>query len=155
MADEVSFKITGTEELAKVLETKPAIVAQRIIRQSLREAVRAWREEMIARVRKGWHVFARTKIKGQRGTLAGREREYGVISNSIAISSEIGAGGFEGTAAVHPTKRAFWSRFLEFGTRKMPAYPFIRPAFESRKEEVLEKFVEDVRDQLREGMGLK
>lgn len=27
----------------------------------------------------------------------------------------------------------FYARFLEFGTSKMPAYPFLRPAFESHK----------------------
>lgn len=32
----------------------------------------------------------------------------------------------------------FYGRFLEFGTSKMPAYPFMRPAFESNKRQLPE-----------------
>lgn len=43
-------------------------------------------------------------------------------------------------------KKAFYGRFVEFGTRKMPARPFIRPAYDSRKAVALQqskqKFIE-------------
>lgn len=161
MAEIFSFKISGGAELARALEEKPPIVARKIIRRSLRVAVRPWREEMIARVRKGWHVFGSAlEAKGLRAPRGGRgergrQREFGVISRNIQIKTTIGRSGFDGTAAVMPSKRGFWARYLEFGTKHQRAFPFIRPAFESRKQEVLEAFIEDAREQLREDLGLQ
>src|SRR5215469_9842427 len=40
------------------------------------------------------------------------------------------------------------SRFLEFGTSKMAARPFMTPAFESTKDEVLEFIISDLKDAL-------
>ncbi len=44
--------------------------------------------------------------------------------------------------------RAYYWRFLEFGTERMAARPFLRPAFEAKKEEAAMRF----RDSLREGI---
>lgn len=161
MSGEFSFKITGGEELAKALESKPPVVARAIIKDSLKRAVVPWREEMIDRVRKGWHVFSSgleaIGLKRQRGAtrFKGRQREYGVIAQNIRVSTTVDDSGYSGTAAVSPSKRAFWAKFLEFGTRHEKSIPFIRPAFETRKQDVLEEFIEDVRDRLRTEMGLK
>ena len=35
---------------------------------------------------------------------------------------------------------AYYWRFVEFGTAKMPAHPFLRPAFEAQKMAAIEKF---------------
>lgn len=37
-------------------------------------------------------------------------------------------------------KDAFYGRFVEFGTSKMPAQPFLRPAFEETKTKAVEMF---------------
>lgn len=37
-------------------------------------------------------------------------------------------------------KDAFYGRFVEFGTSKTPAQPFLRPAFEAKKRESAELF---------------
>jgi len=160
MADGIVFKITGASELAKALQAKPPIVARQIMRTAIGKAVQPWREEMAARVRRGWHVFSRTKaVKGlhpkKGSSFAGRSREFGVIARNIIIRTQIGASGFEGSAAVFPRRSAFWSLFLEFGARKgkMRAFPFMVPAFESRKQEVLALFIADVREQLHKEMG--
>ena len=155
MPDGVTFKLTGADELARILESKPPILARQIIRGSLRGSVEPWRQEMIARVKRGWHVFERTKVKGVRKSFAGRSREFGVIARNVLVRSQIGAGGFEGSAAVYPSKRAYWSKFLEFGTRKMKRYPFVEPAFEARKNDVLGLFMADVRDQLHKELNAR
>lgn len=41
------------------------------------------------------------------------------------------------TVDVGPGKGGFYGLFLEFGTRKMAARPFMRPAFDEDKEEVV------------------
>ena len=39
---------------------------------------------------------------------------------------------------------AFYFLFLEFGTEKMRARPFLRPAFEQRKEDALNVIVNEM-----------
>lgn len=46
-------------------------------------------------------------------------------------------GGSRGTFS--PDDPFYW-RFLEFGTKKMAARPFMRPAFEAKKDEALNTF---------------
>ncbi|AJA49531.1 phage protein, HK97 gp10 family [Clostridium pasteurianum DSM 525 = ATCC 6013] len=38
----------------------------------------------------------------------------------------------------------FWATFIEFGTSKMPAQPFLRPAFEKNKKQVFEIIKEEI-----------
>ena len=44
------------------------------------------------------------------------------------------------------------ARFLEFGTRKMSARPFMRRAFESRKSQALDAFTSAARKGVEEGL---
>lgn len=46
--------------------------------------------------------------------------------------------------------KIFYGKFLEFGTSKMKARPFMGPAYESKKEEAKEA----IKDELRRGLGL-
>ncbi|APF27067.1 bacteriophage HK97-gp10, tail-component family protein [Clostridium sporogenes] len=46
--------------------------------------------------------------------------------------------------------KIFYGKFLEFGTSKMKARPFMGPAYESKKEEAKEV----IKDELRRGLGL-
>jgi HK97 gp10 family phage protein len=159
MPDEIKFTIGGADELARALESKPPIVARQILQTGLRKAVDPWKKQMVARVQRGWHIFSSTKVtraegKTIRGTFGGRSREFGVIARNIRIRTDLGAGGFEGSASVYPSRRGYWAKFLEFGTRKMRRFPFVVPAFESGKDEVLAKFVGEVRDQLHKEMNV-
>lgn len=47
---------------------------------------------------------------------------------------------------------AFYWRFLEFGTVKMPARPFMRPAFDARREDALNKMREVLKVKLQEAL---
>lgn len=158
MSDLFTFKISGAAELAKDLQNKPPIVAKEILRTSLGHAVSPWREQMKSRVQRGWHIFSSTKVRTRsiRGTYGGRSREYGVIARNIRVRTEISASGFEGSAAVFPSRRAFWAKFLEFKTRKMKRkFAFVVPAFDAGKNEVLALFIGDTRELLHKEMNLR
>jgi len=51
---------------------------------------------------------------------------------------------------VGPEKAAFYALFLEFGTEFQAAQPFMRPAFEEHKDEVLAAFAEAMNVELKE-----
>jgi hypothetical protein len=158
MPDVVTFSITGAREIAEALEKRPPIAARQIIQMSLRGSVEPWRQEMISRVQRGWHIFGRTKVTGikgiKRGTFAGRSREYAVIARNVLIRTQIEPGGFAGDAKVFPSKRAFWSKFLEFGTRHQRQFAFVVPAFESGKGAVLASFIANVRTRLQKDLSV-
>ncbi|EKS4344848.1 HK97 gp10 family phage protein [Clostridium botulinum] len=46
--------------------------------------------------------------------------------------------------------KIFYGKFLEFGTSRMKAQPFMGPAYESKKEEAKEI----IKDELKKGLGL-
>lgn len=43
----------------------------------------------------------------------------------------------------------FYGKFIEFGTSKMPAHPFLQPAFEKNKSAIKEKIAETLKEGLK------
>jgi HK97 gp10 family phage protein len=142
----VEFKITGGKELYEALEEQPKRVAKEIIRAGLKQAAGLWREEMRNRVVRGWHVFESAR--------KGRSREYGFLAGHIGMKTSVRGDELEGTCGVGPVKKGFWDLYLEFGNAHQAPQPFIRQAFETRKQEVLDKFISVCREKL-EKLGLR
>jgi hypothetical protein len=153
MADRVDFKITGTRELQQALEVLPFQVARSMVKKSLGRAVKPWQVEMKSKVRQGWHVWKSTIVG--RSHYGGRSREFGVLSRLIGIRVRLNSDELGGTAQVGPSKKGFWALWMEFGRRGGRKFPFIRPAFDSKKDEVLALYAEGLRSELRLRMGLK
>jgi HK97 gp10 family phage protein len=64
----------------------------------------------------------------------GKARPAGHMADSIKPRPvEEDRGGIV-RVSVGPGRAFFWAGFVEFGTSKMPAEPFVRPAFDSGKE---------------------
>jgi hypothetical protein len=147
---EIEFKITGLAELDRALHELPPRAARRIIRQELIAAVEPWQEDMRGRVRRGPHH-------------RGKDHDYGLLAANIAVRTRV-KNDLSGSADAGPAAKAgnynlFWAVILEFGRKGgvsprgrhypgMPAYPFVRPAFEARKQEVLDRFTSGIREAL-------
>jgi bacteriophage protein of unknown function (DUF646) len=54
--------------------------------------------------------------------------------------------------ALNPKDPYYW-RFLEFGTSKMPAKPFMRPAFEQTKEKAATEIIKTLKDGIESEAG--
>ena len=122
MADRFSMKVTGFKELGAALRALPTSVSQPIVINALKEAAEPMRVRM--------------------GQLAPREPGAPDLADNIGISvanriGDVGGGRWEAkhdqefAVAVGPTKSFFYGIFLEYGTVKMSARPFMRPAFDS------------------------
>lgn len=153
MPDGVQFKMAGTRELQESLETLPYLVARSIVKKSLGRAVRPWQAEMKTKVRQGWHVWKSTIVG--RARYGGRSREFGVLSRLIGIRVRLNPDELGGTAQVGPVKKGFWALWMEFGRRGGRKFPFIRPAFDSKKSEVQTLYAAGIRSELQQKMGLK
>lgn len=73
----------------------------------------------------------------------GKAQTYqpGNLQRSIyqAYNAEISVDGKTAVYSVSWNKsKAFYGRFVEYGTARMPAHPFLRPAYEAKKAEALQ-----------------
>lgn len=71
-------------------------------------------------------------------------RDTGKLAENIVISDI----KEDGTVDIGPDRDRFYGLFLEFGTTKMSARPFLQPAFEENKDQVQEKMADVIRREL-------
>lgn len=123
-----SMTFTGGKELASALRTLPDALSRQILLGALTEAAEPMRQRM--------------------SQLAPREPGKPDIADNIGISvanrlGDIDGGRWEARSedehavAVGPTKNFFYGIFLEYGTVKMRAQPFMRPAFDTEAPRAL------------------
>lgn len=77
-------------------------------------------------------------------------RRTGNLAANIVISEPKGEKPGELAVVIGPNKNAFYGLFLELGTSKMAARPFLVPALKATKKQVQET----VAAALRRGLGL-
>ncbi|WP_031405270.1 HK97-gp10 family putative phage morphogenesis protein [Geobacillus vulcani] len=119
----MGFKLEGMQELLKKLETLG------------NEAEQVKQEALMA----GAKVV-------QEAASQKAPRDTGKLAENIVISDV----KEDGTVDIGPDRDRFYGLFLEFGTTKMAARPFLQPAFEENKEQVQQK----MSDVIRRGLGL-
>ncbi|HSX49937.1 MAG TPA: HK97-gp10 family putative phage morphogenesis protein [Cellvibrio sp.] len=142
MAEQVGIR--GLEELKKTLNALPQVIGEKVIRSALTAAAKPIREEAKAKAPVLKDPDPRRKpgtIQKNIVTRKSKQDKYGVYVGVKALKAkQIKAFKKKhGKAANNPDDPFYWI-FSEFGTSKMPAAPFLRPAFESKKYEALQKF---------------
>jgi len=118
----VKMEITGTDEIGKLLEQ----IAPRHARNIMRATIQGIATEVRKDVAQNAPIGEKKRLR--KGVKARRRRSPPDKPMSV----------------VHFTKEAFFWRFLEYGTVKMAAQPFVTPAKErhnATKDQVMkEKF---------------
>lgn len=127
MAD-LSVEILGLRELDRALQELAWPAARRALRKGMRKGANVVRDE------------ARAKAPVDTGNLKRRIR-------TRERSEEEGNMRY----AVEIPRNAFYGRFIEYGTSKMAAKPFLRPAAESKTEAA----VTAMRDALAEAIEIE
>lgn len=137
LTDPVSVEVHGLAELEKGLLALGEAAAGKALGAAMAAGMGVLRKEAQGRIPVGTvpHYIGR-KAKGklvQPGNLRKQLRVRRVrdekYSKRLALTFTLRGNGF-------------YAMFLEFGTAKMPARPMLRPAFDSAKERMLEKFKE-------------
>lgn len=75
-------------------------------------------------------------------------KSTGVLKESIKASGVRTKEGLK-HVAVGPDAKGWYGKFVEFGTVKMKANPFMARGYETSKEEAVEKIAEELRKGLR------
>jgi HK97 gp10 family phage protein len=139
MAKRETFKIEGLAELGKALRELPERVARNGLRVSVYAGAKVVRDEARARAPKAAQSLGPNQPPP--GTL-----KRSVIMKHIPELSSLTRQTFFVTVRHGKKYRkqgkkgnlsqdAWYWRFVEFGTRKMRARPFLRPALEAKRRE--------------------
>ena len=142
MTEIVTARISGLDELQRKLNTLPAELSRRALKKGLRPAGLIFRNEMqqLGARLTGWmlrNIIVRVKTNNL---------DQGSVKVSFSRKQNPARIGKE-KHVPSAVQEALWN---EFGTSKMHAKPFIRPAFEHKKDEVVRTFAESLSDALSE-----
>ncbi|WOD19841.1 HK97-gp10 family putative phage morphogenesis protein [Paraburkholderia kirstenboschensis] len=120
-----SFSIENPEALTEALRGLDGIASEPVLRQAAVAGARVYFEEMKVRVPVGIRSYERKGTKIYPGFL----RDHLLI----AYDKEQSVEGRIASYIVTWSKDAFYGRFVEAGTSKMAAQPFLRPSFDAKR----------------------
>jgi HK97 gp10 family phage protein len=133
-----TIQITGLSELEKNLEQFPDRLAKNILSGAIRAGAVVIQNEARSRAPQA----AEKHFRYYKGKLTGV-----VIPGNLKKNIKVRLAPRSSRERpieywVYVGKKAFYWRFMEFGTSKMSAKPFMRPAFETMKEKAIERMKE-------------
>ena len=159
MADRfVDVRVEGLDELTRRFDQVPPKIAKAIMRRALKASAQVFLNAMQQEVRRRTGFLAAhlgLKIRLTRDEYGGTA-SVGALKTNYPLNMR-GAtlpatGDRPNRSRVTTTiSAASVARFLEFGTRKMPAFPFIRRSFEAEKSAALDTFVTAAKAGFQEG----
>ena len=138
------IKVHGLQELSQTLMKLPAELEKRVIMGALRAAGQTIRKDAMARApilekpdprRRAGTLRKNISVRRVKGKTAVYVGVFGASRKKIAAFKAAGGG----KGANNPDDPYYW-KWVEFGTKKMAARPFLRPAFEAQKYEALRMF---------------
>jgi HK97 gp10 family phage protein len=141
--------VKGLRELGEALKAFGAILGKRYLARATSATAAVFRDEAksLAPFKSG---NLRDNIVIFKRTADGNTAHYAVGVRPIHLTAKSKkvlrilkrATGHRASIEGDP----FYWRFLEFGTSKMAARPFLRPAFESKKQDAVETFKKSLAD---------
>lgn len=134
---DTKFDIKGLVELERELNQLTLKARASVLRGSLNKAV----DPILKAARQN----VTTEFTERTGTLRGSIKK--------SATAPRGSNGFTAEAKVGVTGEGFYGRFLEFGTSKMPARPFMRPAVDAHAQEVVDLFASEMRRRIEAARG--
>lgn len=140
MADSI-MKFEGFNELAAAMRELPERVARNGLRAAVNAGASVIKQDAIARAPVDTGALKanlyQKQIREQSGPM--QQTFYVGVRRGVAKYANNAANRRAGTAgkAYKNAGTTFYWRFLEFGTSTMAAHPFLRPAFEIKKEDAV------------------
>lgn len=150
MADGVQFKIEGVDQLAARLKGLDDEVNYKGGRFALRKAANVMRDaivesaERIDDPRTAEQISKNIAVRWS-GRFFKRRKEMkfrvGVLGGARQKKEVSAVGELRGAGAQNPGGDTFYWRFVELGTARVPARPFMRPAFENNLDTATREYV--------------
>ena len=139
--------IRGAREMEAVLRKLPDYIAKKVLNAALRDAAKPILDEARNLAPVGEESKGRMRLRtSKRGKTT--VSNYGKLKLSLKIITVPAAMTVHSATVAVTVGKAFWGMFVEFGTRFMSPKPFMRPAFESRKMEALDRLGKSLGEQI-------
>ena len=136
----ITVKVEGLQALGEKLRELEATARTKLLRAATGVAASSIRKEVSARIpvltgtaKRAIYVQRLTKSSGDGLEVFQINVRKGKRYENLTLKF----GKDKGKTV---NMDAYYAKFLEFGTRKMGAKPFMRPAFEAKKEAAIEAF---------------
>ena len=149
------IKISGLAELSQCLKALEKNVGKRIARKAMNAGAMELKQEIKHRV-----PILKEKVPHRRkGTLKRNIRSKTKVLRNGQVKTRSWVKSLSGkkvsafkqatgkNAALNPNDPFYWW-FVEFGTAKMPAQPFMRPSFEAKKEATAKVIVQTLKEDI-------
>lgn len=149
-----SVRISGLSELSQQMRELGGKVSGRIARRAMNNGAGVLKTEIKQRV----PVLEKTTPRRRRGTVKRNIRSKTKIQRNGQVRTRIWVKSLPDkkvkafkqatgkSAALNPDDPFYWW-FVEFGTSKMAAKPFMRPGFEAKKEAAAEAVVRTLKEE--------
>jgi len=137
-----SFAVENPQGLTDAIFALDEIASESVLRQAAVAGVRVVHAEVKVRTPIANKAYERKSTKIYPGFLRDR-----II---IAYDKEVSVPGRIASYIVTWTKEAFYGRFVEHGTSKMGAKPFLRPGYEAKKQAAAAKVGEVIQAKVKE-----
>lgn len=155
-----NVKVEGLSQIHKALSEFGRKVSNKIAVKAMREGGKIVREQ----ARQNAPILSQSTPHRRAGTLkkaiksSTKVLKNGKIGTVIRVKTlttkqietfKVRSGK---KGALNPKDPYYW-RFIEFGTSKMPAKPFLRPAFEQSKEKAVTEIIKTLKDGIESEAG--
>lgn len=133
MRETITFRVEGLTALDRQLHSLPVSVAGRALTASVRAGARIVKEAV------------RDKAPVHTGALR----------DNLYLANERTGSDAEKTVLVGiRNRKTYYWRFVEFGTRKMAARPFLRPAFDGCEHEAVDAITDKLDQRITTALAL-
>lgn len=141
---ELDLNIKGLDTVVNVLNSLPDKIALRALTRSTAKIAADIKAQLQAKAPIGEHNPIKVKNKSP--------RRAGNLKRSVKFKKAKG----KDLPTYYIGPRAFYGRFLEFGTKKMPAHPWLYAAWEAiDKQALVEKQVGILKQEIGRALGYK
>lgn len=132
MANLVRVQLLGADELNSAIQRLPRELADKVYLQALRKGANLVRDKAKERAPYGRDFSKRAFTRSKKGT---SRTELFKLRDQVKVTVTLKTG-VSFAMAVH-IGAAYWGMFQEFGTSKMSAHPWFRPAWDASGEDAL------------------
>lgn len=143
---DMSFKISDPDKVLDKLVALPKKFKNKVARKALRQAMNIVRDA--ARANAAALDNPETELNIAKFIVTAENSRLGRRNNGVAMRVGV-MGGARPLSGDPPPSPWYW-RFVEFGTAKQPAQPFMRNAFEQNIPQVVDKLMSELKKGLDE-----
>jgi HK97 gp10 family phage protein len=141
----VEIEVKGLKELQDRLIKLPEKIGNKTLASCLGSAAQVIQTEARGRVHVAAEPYKLWAKKGEkRETVSPGWLKKQIVKKRVRQSKS----SAQTIITFKDKKHSFFWRYLEFGTSKTPAHPFMREAFEAAKQKAVDKFEERLREKL-------